>query len=401
VCPLSEAAIAKEPPLGGKCEHKGHWSARCFRCIKRDMGRKQQHGGFTLIEMAIVISICSLLLAGFLRFSTVQMEKHRLETTKNRLENLRLALTLYSATHERLPCPASPPGAKAPAQGRDGKDADACAPDAQKPPGVVVYSSDPHSEDQSLQVWIGVVPIQELRLGGDQGTDGWGNAFTYAVSRRLTFPQGMRGNPLPDGIISVVDENGKNVLDKPDTGRYVIVSHGSSGAGSWTVQGIRRPCLPDTADSRNCNGGSVFVIAPLSLKPGPTFYDDIVIHDDANAGGSLLDRIAACSLQRAFYIPAAPDADQDGCSRQQNLLQGACQLQIVRDDDGASLPSVPNAVLPPALVNGAECGCAPGYTIVKVGTWYDTSPLLPSAHVIAPPANGMQHIQTALFSCTQ
>jgi hypothetical protein len=211
----------------------------------------------------------------------------------------------------------------------------------------------------------------------------------------------MRGNPLPDGIISVVDDQGRNLLDKQGTGRYVIVSHGSSGAGAWTVQGSRKPCNPDTADSRNCNGGGVFVIAPFSLKPGPTFYDDIVIHDDANAGGSLLDRIAICNVQRAFYVPAAPDADQDGCSHQQNLFHGACQLQIVRDDDGASLPSVPNAVLPPATVNGAECACATGYTMVKVGTWYDTSPLLALARVLAQPANGMQHIQTALYTCTQ
>lgn len=353
-----------------------------------------------MIEIAIVIAISGLLLTGFLEFYSVQMQKQRFETTKHRLEDLRVALTLYSATYERLPCPASPLGARVSARGIDGKDADPCASDVQTPPeGVVAYNSDPGRMDPSRQVWIGVIPTQALRLDGDQGTDGWGNSFTYAVSRSLTFPQGMRGNPLPPGIISVVDEKGQNVLDKPDTGRYVIVSHGPSGAGAWTMQGGHKPCQPGTGDFKNCNGGGVFVIAPFSRKPGPTFYDDIVIHDDANAGGSLLDRIAVCTVQRAFYVPASPDADRDGCSHQINLWQGACQLQIVVNQSGTPLPSVPYAVTPPAIANGTDCGCPPGYNVVKVGTWYDTSPIVSLAADFM--GNGMQHTRTALYTCTQ
>jgi prepilin-type N-terminal cleavage/methylation domain-containing protein len=364
--------------------------------------RQKRHCGFSLIELAIVIAIIGLLAGAFLQFYSIQIGKRRFEVTKSRLEDLRVALTLYAATHERLPCPASPMGAMRPALGKDGRDADPCAPDALKPPeGVIAYRSDPLSDDQSLQVWIGIVPTQELRLGHDQEIDGWGNAFTYAVSRRLTVPQAMRGNPLPPGIISVVDEKGRNVLDEPNTGRYVIVSHGPSGAGAWTVQGGQKPCQPGTGDFMNCNGGGVFVIAPFSPKPGPTFYDDILIHDDASAGGSLLDRMAVCNSRRAFYIPAAPDADRDGCSPQQNLWQGACQQQIITDRFGAPRPSVPYATMPPAIAHGTDCGCAPGYNVVKVGTWYDESPILSSSGTFSPQDDGMQHNQTALYTCTR
>lgn len=309
-----------------------------------------------------------------------------------------MTLTLYSATYERLPCPASPLEARLSAPSRNNTTADPCAADVQKPPdGVVAYNSDPGTtDDPSSQVWIGVIPTQALRLDSDQGTDGWGNFFTYAVSRGLTLPQGMRGNPLPSGIISVVDENGRNVLDKPNTGRYVIVSHGPSGAGAWNAQGSRKACEPDTADFKNCNGGGVFVIAPFSKKPGPTFYDDVVIHDDTNAGGSLLDRIAVCTVQRAFYVPSSPDADQDGCSHQINLWQGACQVQLVTSRYGVPLPSVPYAIMPPAIASGTGCSCAPGYTVVTVGTWYDSSPLLPAGTY-----SGKEHTQTALYTCTR
>jgi len=274
--------------------------------------------GLSLIEMAIVISISSLLLTGFLRYYSIQAEKQHFETTKTRMEDLRQALTLYSMTHERLPCPASPPGSSAPSTPAE-KDADPCAPDASQPPaGIGVRNAD---KDQSQQVWIGLVPTRELRLNGDQGRDGWGNEFTYAVSRPLTFPFGMRGNPMPYGTIAVVDENGASVLDKAGSGRYVIVSHGPSGSGAWTAQGSRKPCEPGTLAFENCNGNAAFVAAPFSPKPGPGFFDNIVIYDNQNAGGTIVDRLVVCSAKFGFYIPASPHADQDGCV----LPRGICR----------------------------------------------------------------------------
>jgi prepilin-type N-terminal cleavage/methylation domain-containing protein len=272
------------------------------------MHTKQNHrNGFSLIELCIVMMISGLLLSGFLHVQSASQQKQRYDTTKMRLRDIRTALTLYVVTRGHLPCPASPSGDYS---------ADQCA-DSGAGPGKDVgrYNINPTRMPTSPldEVWTGIIPMQELRFDREQIQDGWGNRFTYAVSRRLTLPSSMRGNPLPLGIISVVDENGNSMLDKPGTGRYVVLSHGPTGAGAWLPGGGRKPCTEKTLDGQNCLGLNVFVLTPESGVQGPHFYDDIVIHDDQNAGGPLVDSLAICSAKEGFYAPANPYADQDGC----------------------------------------------------------------------------------------
>jgi prepilin-type N-terminal cleavage/methylation domain-containing protein len=263
--------------------------------------------GFSLIELSIVLAISGILMSGSLMFYSATQQKKQYDTTKQRLSDIRTALTFYVITHGNLPCPASPSGDYS---------ADQCLHGTDPISGVARYSIDTPSHlptDGRDDVWTGIIPMKELRFDSEQIQDGWGHEFTYAVSRRLTFPNGMKGNPLPLGIISVIDENGKSVLDKPDTGRYVIVSHGSTGAGAWIPHGGRKPCTENTLDGKNCLGLNVFVVAPVSKQSGKNFYDDIVIHDDQNAGGPLLELLAICNAKEGFYSPLNPYADQDGC----------------------------------------------------------------------------------------
>lgn len=270
--------------------------------------KQNRKNGFSLIELSIVMAISGVLLAGFLQFYSATQQKKQYDTTKQRLSGIRTALTLYVITHGNLPCPASPSGDYS---------ADQCANGSDPMPGVKRYNIDPRaylpSADGRDDVWTGILPMKELRFDSEQIQDGWGNEFTYAVSRRLTFRNSMKGNPLPLGIISVVDENGNSLLDKPNTSRYVIVSHGSTGAGAWIPGGGRKPCAENTLDGKNCLGLNVFVVAPVSKQPGKNFYDDIVIHDDQNAGGALLELLAICNTKQGFYEPLNPYADQDGC----------------------------------------------------------------------------------------
>jgi prepilin-type N-terminal cleavage/methylation domain-containing protein len=279
--------------------------------------RYKHSAGFNLIELAIAMTISGLLMAGFLQDYSIMSEKARLDTTKQRLDDLRSALMTYAVGHERLPCPASPSGAP-PGE-------DSCAPGALPDKDVIAVSPSPLKQgDQQNEIWIGAVPLRDLRLSNEQGLDGWGNRFTFAVSRRLTLPRGMRGNPVPPGIITVQDEKGNNVLDVAGTGRYVIVSHGPTGAGAWTAQGRQTPCDPVTLDGKNCSGGDTFVVSGFSLVAGSTFYDDIVVYDNANAGGTLLNHLVVCNNKTGFYVPANPMADGDGCVFQSCVWSGAC-----------------------------------------------------------------------------
>lgn len=263
-------------------------------------------GGFSLIELAVVMTIAGLLMGGFLQVYSVLEKKKRYEITKQRLRDIKSALTHYVIMNRHLPCPAAPSGEYSDNQ---------CANQEGSISGVELHNigGSNSSVDPQNEVWTGILPMKELRFDREQIQDGWGNQFTYAVSRRLTLPNGMIGNPLPLGVISVVDENGNNLLDKPDTSRYVVVSHGPTGAGAWLPGGGRKPCTEDTSDGKNCLGLNVFVVAPLSNQPGKNFYDDIVIRDDLNAGGALVDLLAICGSKQGFYDPSNPYADRDGC----------------------------------------------------------------------------------------
>ena len=334
------------------------------------MLRPMRSRGFSLIELAVVLTIVGLLLTAFLRFYDIMDQKQRIETTRERLQELRTSLIYYVMTHNRLPCPASPLKTR-----NSDHDKDPCAADATSPPdGVTAHKAmvdGKYANDAALDIWEGVMPVRSLQLDPQLAVDGWGNEFTYAVSRNLTLPQGMHGNPVPFGHISIVDGDGANVLETPGTGRYVIISHGPSGSGAWTREGQQRPCQTGTLATTNCEGGATFVAAPLALTPGEKFFDNIVIDDDVNAGGTLLDHMAICTRKLMFYQPGSPLADKDGCAtaaEDNGAWHGIC---LKTSDPNAKAPV--RVILRPAIAQGNTCGCLPdlGLVPMQAGSWLD------------------------------
>ncbi len=361
--------------------------------------RRKKKTGFTLIELAVVMTIMGILIASFLQFYEIQLEKSRIETTRKRLDDLRTDLTIYVAAYNKLPCPASvaPPSGKA----DDEQPASACTEGKEEDRGEI----DTHKTDGSDLIITGVIPIRDLRLTQEQATDGWGNLFTYVVAKKLTREDGMRGNPPPPGSLDIIDAVGRNILDTPGTGRYVIISHGRTGKGAWTAGGTRRPCDREARDGVNCSGGATFVEAPFSLRPGQNYYDDIVIHDDVNVRGTLLDRIVVCNAKRAFYEPGDNSADSDGCVKEPGLWEGACLRSFTLDPSGTETPyKSANVVMAPATANGAECGCDSAHHVQKIGAWDDgTVQVTVAPPKGAPPGTSpttqAQLKRTALYVC--
>lgn len=340
------------------------------------MGRR----GFTLIETAVVMTIAGLLLSGVLQVYTVHLQKQRYEVTKKRLDEARTALMMYVAANKRLPCPASPLGLVS-TDGKAGKSAmsrepekavlDACGAEAPLPEGIVVSAGGESEDDVDKQVWTGILPLRDLRLSVEQAQDGWGNMLTYSVSRRVTLPDSMRGNPPPPGILTIQDEKGRSLLEPPNSGRYVVVSHGPSGHGAWTPAGGRKPCHEKSRDGQNCDGDAVFTIAPFSRAEGSYFFDDFVAYDDMAAGGTLLDKLVVCNAKKKFYVPADPSADADGCRGPTNVWEGACLQGQTLGPDGKFIRHPPLPVMPPAIAQNEQCACPQGYALREIGGWDD------------------------------
>lgn len=63
--------------------------------------------GFTLVEMAMVLAIVTLLLAGLVPTISGQIEQRRSAETRNQLNEIQQALIGFAIIKGRLPCPAS------------------------------------------------------------------------------------------------------------------------------------------------------------------------------------------------------------------------------------------------------------------------------------------------------
>ncbi len=68
--------------------------------------------GFTLIEMAVVLVVVSLVLGSLLVPLAGQVEQRKIESTEQALEQARDALLAFAATRGRLPCPAGTTGGR-------------------------------------------------------------------------------------------------------------------------------------------------------------------------------------------------------------------------------------------------------------------------------------------------
>ncbi|MDD5298272.1 MAG: type II secretion system protein [Rhodocyclaceae bacterium] len=137
-------------------------------------------GGFTLIEMAIVLAIVMALTGGLIAGLSAQMDAHAQAQTEQTLADIREALLGFAASQGRLPCPAAPPtagGTESPANGST--------------------NATPCNNS-----WNGYVPGTTLGLTPtDQNgyvLDGWNQPIRYAVTRdhsnAFTTPPGAPGS---------------------------------------------------------------------------------------------------------------------------------------------------------------------------------------------------------------
>lgn len=118
-------------------------------------------GGFSLVEMAVVLAIVGLLLAGLLLPLGTQLEQRQVGETTRRLEDAREALIGFAIVNKRLPCPAT-----------------AAAGSGDEAPAVVTGICTTN--------YSGFLPAKALGFqptdSSGYALDAWGNRIRYAVS---------------------------------------------------------------------------------------------------------------------------------------------------------------------------------------------------------------------------
>jgi len=219
--------------------------------------------GFTLIEMAIVLVIITILIGGLAMPLSAQIQARRIAETRQTLREAREALLGYAMTHNAtltpanhyLPCPDT--------------------------------TGDGHEDRVSTTQCAasqGLLPWADL---GTAPQDAWGNRLRYAVVQSFVNEDSgfSASSPRPPGPptngFDPIKICSTHTCPSPlvaDNVVFVLVSHGPNGWGAQNVNGttLAAPTGPDEAENLDTN--------PIYVSRSPTGpgtaggeFDDLVV----------------------------------------------------------------------------------------------------------------------------
>ncbi len=215
-----------------------------MRSILRRSGllARDAAGGFTLVELAVVIAIVALILGALLTPLATQQQMRRNKEAERDLREIKEALIGFAIANGRLPCP----------------DTD-LLPDGLENPFPSLPPPCPASE--------GLLPWQTL---GTIPTDPWGRIYRYRVSPEFTVLV-QTGQPagappgVPNGQFDLFDVGTIRINTRRDDKTYIVlttdaaaavVSLGSNGSGGVRLDATIIPQAPAGTDERVNSDGA-------------------------------------------------------------------------------------------------------------------------------------------------
>ena len=214
--------------------------------------------GFTLIELAIVLVILTVIAGGLLVPLTKRIEMQRYEDTRKLLDLAQAALIGYTMSNRisgsnrsYLPCP-----------------------DINQD-GVEDRTGDSCSQQQGRLPWVTL---------GLNSLDAWGNHIDYAVHDDFSDKspaKGISNSTKGDFRICAISSNCSGVNLLAEKIPFIVLSRGPNGKGALSANGTLIAWAPATTsadENENLNNGSTYVSRPPTpAESALGEFDDLVV----------------------------------------------------------------------------------------------------------------------------
>ena len=215
---------------------------------------KRPEQGFSLIEMAVVLFVITLLIGSLLVPLGTQVEQRQISETEKALNEVREALLGFAVANGYLPCPDTGTN------------------------GLENFAGTGLCTTITANVACGRLPFATL---GVANADVWGNRFTYCVNELFA-----RRGPATTFTLTTAGSD-INICTTAACGTAIstsavlaVVSHGKNGFGAINLgTGAQNPAAPHVDEQENYDNNDRFIVWRTRTGSGATGgeFDDIVV----------------------------------------------------------------------------------------------------------------------------
>ncbi len=239
------------------------------------MTHTSRNNGFTLVELAVVLVIFSVMLASILGFIPTLQKENEIANVKERLDKIQAAIDTFYSQNGYIPCAARIDDAPATANFGIATDCSAA---------FVVGTTEIAGATSNEDLRIGAVPTRTLNLPDDFMYDSWNTRIAYVSVKQLSQTSALYTayTSLQPDIIRIEDASGNrihqaNSATYSNVVAYTVISFGPNNKGAVNYLGTINPIVAcsDGRDVENCDNDIIFVDA-LYDSSVSGYFDDFV-----------------------------------------------------------------------------------------------------------------------------
>ena len=280
----SDSCISKENYTSSSAQNNLRSEAKNFKT-----GSKRKYKtAFSLIELAIVVTIVSILVAGALAMMTSSANNAKIKITNERIQTIYKAFGTYLLVNAALPCPAVVTSIKTSSANYGGGSGE-----INTTVGADCIMTGVYNSNGGIMAY-GMVPVRVLGLSDEFAEDGFGSKFAYIVEKASTAGDTSPFSTNASTILTIKEKLDSSLQTIVTNAIFAIVSYGSNKSGAFPANSATQITRSSDADEmeNDTNSGAYDEIL-VTYSGGSSAFDDVVFYKTRNA---LLQDVDAFSV---------------------------------------------------------------------------------------------------------